>query len=123
MLTNEAVDGGSLCSATFAAGIGVSGLHGVIVVGGRVRSFAVTLAGYLVWYGAQLAVLGIKGYIPLTRPPINEMALARVPEWVSLAVVRPAALIVGRRDPKSGEQGRGKAAPAGASRFASAVRS
>jgi D-xylose transport system permease protein len=72
---------------TFLVGIGVSGLQGVIVVLGRVRSFAVTLAGFLVWYGAQLAVLGPSGYIPLRRPPINQLSLARVPESISLAVV------------------------------------
>ena len=78
----------------FAAGIGIAGLQGAIVVVGRVRSFAVTLAGYLIWYGAQLAVLGVKGYIALTRPPINEMALARVPEWLSLAIVAAGGVIV-----------------------------
>lgn len=71
----------------FLVGVGVSGLQGIIVVVGRVRSFAVTLAGFLVWYGAQLAVLGASGYIALRRPPINELSLARVPEPVSLAVV------------------------------------
>jgi D-xylose transport system permease protein len=71
----------------FLVGIGVSGLQGIIVVVGRVRSFAVTLAGFLVWYGAQLAVLGPSGYIALRRAPINQLSLARVPESVSLAVV------------------------------------
>lgn len=80
--------------AAFAGGIGIAGLQGAIVVVGRVRSFAVTLAGYLIWYGAQLGVLGVKGYIPLTRPPINGMALARVPEWLSLGVVAAAGVIL-----------------------------
>jgi D-xylose transport system permease protein len=71
----------------FAAGVGISGVQGVIVVGGRVRSFAVTLAGYLIWYGAQLAVLGMSGYIPLRREPINLLALARLPEWLSIGAV------------------------------------
>ena len=69
-------------------GIGISGMQGVIVVAGRVRSFAVTLAGYLVWYGAQLAVLGVSGYIPLRRAPINQLSLVRIPEPVSLAADR-----------------------------------
>jgi D-xylose transport system permease protein len=72
---------------TFLIGIAISGLQGVIVVAGRVRSFAVTLAGFLVWYGAQLMVLGPSGYIALRRPPLNELSLARVPEWISLGVV------------------------------------
>jgi D-xylose transport system permease protein len=72
---------------TFLIGIAISGLQGVIVVAGRVRSFAVTLAGFLVWYGAQLMVLGPSGYIALRRPPLNQLSLARVPEWISLSVV------------------------------------
>jgi D-xylose transport system permease protein len=79
---------------TFLVGIGVSGLQGLIVVLGRVRSFAVTLAGFLLWYGAQLALLGPSGYIALRRPPINELSLARVPEAISLAVVGIGGAIV-----------------------------
>lgn len=79
---------------TFLVGIGVSGLQGLIVVLGRVRSFAVTLAGFLLWYGAQLALLGPSGYIALRRPPINELSLARVPEAISLAVVGVGGAIV-----------------------------
>jgi D-xylose transport system permease protein len=78
----------------FAVGIGVSGLQGIIVVVGRVRSFAVTLAGYLVWYGTQLAVLGVSGYIPLRRAPINELSLARIPEPVSLGLVGLGGILV-----------------------------
>jgi D-xylose transport system permease protein len=78
----------------FFLGIGISGLQGVIVVAGRVRSFAVTLAGYLVWYGAQLLVLGASGYIPLRREPMNELSLARIPNSVSLAVVGLGSAIV-----------------------------
>lgn len=81
---------------TFAAGIFISGLQGVIVVFGKVRSFAVTLAGYLIWYGVQLAVLGATGYIPLRRAPFNELSLTQVPQWLSLgavAVIGTAAIL------------------------------
>jgi D-xylose transport system permease protein len=93
LLANEGLAWPLALLLAFAVGIGIAGLQGAIVVIGGVRSFAVTLAGYLIWYGAQLATLGIKGYIPLTRPPINEMALARVPEWLSMAVVAAGAAI------------------------------
>jgi len=79
---------------TFAAGIGITALQGIIVVGARVRSFAVTLAGYLVWYGGQLAVLGSSGYIPLRRAPVNELSVVRLPEFVSLALVALGGLVV-----------------------------
>jgi D-xylose transport system permease protein len=93
-LANEGLPWPLALLLAFTAGVGIASLQGAIVVVGRVRSFAVTLAGYLIWYGAQLATLGIKGYIPLTRPPINEMALARVPEWLSLAVAAAGAVTV-----------------------------
>ena len=94
LLANEGLPWPLALLLAFAVGVGIASLQGAIVVVGRVRSFAVTLAGYLIWYGAQLATLGIKGYIPLTRPPINEMALARVPEWLSLAVAAAGAVTV-----------------------------
>jgi D-xylose transport system permease protein len=87
LLSIEAIPWPIAIALAFLVGIGVSGLQGVIVVLGRVRSFAVTLAGFLVWYGAQLAVLGPSGYIALRRPPLNQLSLARVPEPISLAIV------------------------------------
>jgi D-xylose transport system permease protein len=94
LLINDGMSWPVAVLLTFATGIGISGLQGVIVVVGRVRSFAVTLAGYLIWYGAQLAVLGVSGYIPLRRAPINELALARVPEWISIGVVGIGGLLL-----------------------------
>ena len=78
----------------FAIGIGVSGLQGLIVVFGRVRSFAVTLAGYLIWYGAQLMVLGPSQYVPLRREPLNVLSLVRVPQEISLAAVAIIGLAI-----------------------------
>jgi D-xylose transport system permease protein len=94
LLASESIPWPVAVGLTFLVGIGVSGLQGIIVVGGRVRSFAVTLAGYLVWYGAQLAVLGASGYIALRREPINQLSLARIPGPVSLAVVGLGGTIV-----------------------------
>jgi ABC-type xylose transport system permease subunit len=87
LLAHDGVPWPAAVLLAFLVGVGISGLQGLIVVVGRVRSFAVTLAGYLVWYGSQLAMLGITGYIPLQRAPINELSLARIPEPVSLAIV------------------------------------
>lgn len=94
LLINDGMPWALAVLISFAVGIGISGLQGVIVVVGRVRSFAVTLAGYLIWYGAQLAVLGASGYIPLRRAPLNELSLARIPEWISLGLVGVGGLIV-----------------------------
>lgn len=78
----------------FLVGIAISGIQGIIVVAGRVRSFAVTLAGFLVWYGAQLAVLGVNGYIGLRKPPLNELTLVRLPLWLSMTIVVVAGAVV-----------------------------
>jgi D-xylose transport system permease protein len=94
LLANDGVPWPAAVLLAFLVGVGISGLQGLIVVVGRVRSFAVTLAGYLVWYGAQLAMLGITGYIPLQRAPINELSLARIPEPVSLAIVGIGGAVV-----------------------------
>jgi D-xylose transport system permease protein len=87
LLTNAGIPWPVALLLVFGVGIAISGVQGVIVVGGRVRSFAVTLAGYLIWYGAQLAVLGVSGYIPLRREPINLLSLVRLPEWLSVGAV------------------------------------
>jgi D-xylose transport system permease protein len=87
LLANEGIPWPLALCLAFVVGVGISGLQGIIVVVGRVRSFAVTLAGYLVWYGVQLAMLGISGYIALRRAPINELSLARIPEAISLGLV------------------------------------
>jgi len=94
LLANEGIPWPVALGLAFIVGIGISGLQGIIVVVGRVRSFAVTLAGYLVWYGVQLAMLGISGYIALRRAPINELSLARIPEAISLALVAVIGLAV-----------------------------
>lgn len=94
LLANQGVPWLVAVVLAFLVGTGISGLQGAIVIGGGVRSFAVTLAGYLVWYGAQLAVLGPSGYIPLRRAPINVLSLARVPQAISLAVVGFGGLVV-----------------------------
>ena len=46
-LANDGVPWPAALGFAFVLGIGISGLQGLIVVVGRVRSFAVTLAGYL----------------------------------------------------------------------------
>jgi D-xylose transport system permease protein len=60
-------------------------LQGAIVVFGRVRSFAVTLAGFLVWHGVQVGVLGNASQRPLNRSPLADLSITRVSSgWVLL---------------------------------------
>lgn len=73
--------------ATLAAGIAVSAAQGALVVIGRVRSFAVTIAGFFVWYGVQLWILGTDGQKVVTRLPVANLSSARVPEPTMLTIV------------------------------------
>lgn len=68
-----------------AALIGMA--HGAVVVVAGVRSFVVTLAGFLIWYGVQLMLLRPSGYIPVTSPVIAGIATLRLPFGVSAAAI------------------------------------
>lgn len=58
-------------------------LQGAIIVFGRVRSFAVTLAGFLIWHGVQVGVLGSASQRPLNRSPLADLSITRVSSsWI-----------------------------------------
>jgi ribose/xylose/arabinose/galactoside ABC-type transport system permease subunit len=84
--------------AVLAVGIGICGLQGGIVVLGRVQSFAVTLAGFFIWFGVQVGVLGVDAQKPLRREPIAALASARIPGTVALSLtVALGLLLIGGR--------------------------
>jgi D-xylose transport system permease protein len=62
-------------------------LHGLVVVFANVRSFVVTLAGFLIWYGVQLMILRPAGYIAVDSPFMRSLATARLPSSFSVTVV------------------------------------
>ncbi|WP_170117074.1 ABC transporter permease [Phyllobacterium sophorae] len=68
-----------------AAAIGL--VHGGLVVIAGIRSFVVTLAGFLVCYGLQQRVLQPSGYISAASPMVTDLAIMRIPMWLSLGVV------------------------------------
>jgi D-xylose transport system permease protein len=96
LLLHDAVPWWATIAATLGAGLAATALQGIVVVGGRVRSFAVTLAGFFIWYGIQLWILGANGQIVLRRQPVDQLASATIPQLVSLLVagIGGAALIV-----------------------------
>ncbi|GAB3597044.1 ABC transporter permease subunit [Microbacterium tumbae] len=69
------------------AGVAVGALQGLIVVLGKIRSFVLTLAGYLVFYGVQLALLGPSSRVALPTSPLSNLAFAKLPLWVALTIV------------------------------------
>jgi D-xylose transport system permease protein len=76
------------------AGVLVGAIQGLIVVLGRIRSFVLTLAGFLIFYGAQLAVLGRSAYVGLPDSPISDLSTAALPDLVAIVIVVALAVIV-----------------------------
>ena len=74
LLAHDQVPSTIAVLVTFTAGTAATLLQGLIVVLGHVRSFAVTLAGYFIWYGVQLWILGPRGYEAVRRRPIATLA-------------------------------------------------
>lgn len=75
---------------TLGLGFGIAGMQGIFVLLGRVRSFAVTLAGYFLWYGVQIGILGKKAQESIRRAPIAELSSARIgtsTALISVAIV------------------------------------
>ncbi len=71
-------------------------LQGAIITSLRLPSFVVTLAGYLIWYGVMLMLLGNSGTAPLSSTALNNQVMlhgianANIPVpigWAGLAVV------------------------------------
>jgi len=83
--------------AGLGCGAAIGLFQGSIVTWLAIPSFVVTLAGFLGWQGAQLAVLGDTGTINITDAAITNLAgkfLADSLGWL-LAIAGSAALILG----------------------------
>jgi D-xylose transport system permease protein len=70
LLTNHHWSTAAALAATFALGLGIGLLHGVITVFVGVPSFLVTLGGFLAWAGVQLALIGPAGNLPVNNETI-----------------------------------------------------
>lgn len=66
----------------------ISAIQGAIVIFGRVRSFAVTLAGFLIWHGVQVGVLGSAEQRPLSHSPLANLSITRLTSgWVGVILL------------------------------------
>lgn len=75
-------------------GAGLIGLvQGAIVVFAGVRSFVVTLAGFLICFGLQLRMLSPTGYLPVETPLLRQVAVTRLPTWVVLSIIAVLVLV------------------------------
>ncbi|HZD56746.1 MAG TPA: hypothetical protein VE136_08495 [Anaerolineales bacterium] len=67
--------------AAIAAGAGIGLLQGWWIAKLKVASFIVTLAGFLLWNGALLYILGQTGTINLNDPVIIAISNTNLPVW------------------------------------------
>ena len=70
LLTNDHWSTSAALAATFAVGLGIGLLQGLVTVLVGVPSFIVTLGGFLAWAGVQLAVIGPAGNLQVTNSTI-----------------------------------------------------
>jgi D-xylose transport system permease protein len=90
LLTNDRWSVAAALAATFAVGLGIGMLQGIVTVLVGVPSFLVTLGGFLAWAGVQLAVIGPAGNLQVTNGTIAAVAnsyLAHRTAWVIVAGV------------------------------------
>jgi D-xylose transport system permease protein len=85
-----------------AVGLLIGATQGLLVAKIRIPSFIVTLAGLLIWQGAQFAVLGATGTINLRDPLVRGIANSLLPPWMGwvlgiLAVVVLASITLLQR--------------------------
>jgi D-xylose transport system permease protein len=83
--------------AGLVAGAAIGVFQGTIIAWLVIPSFVVTLAGFLMWQGVQLAVLGSAGTVNVTDPAITNLANSFLAIWLGwvLAIVAIAWLIGG----------------------------
>src|SRR3954454_675906 len=81
--------------AGLLVGAAIGLFQGTIVTWLAIPSFVVTLAGFLGWQGAQLAVLGETGTVTITDTKITNLANSFLADWLgwTVAVVLIAALV------------------------------
>ena len=94
LLTNHHWSVATALAATFALGLGIGLLQGVITVFVGVPSFIVTLGGFLAWAGVQLSLIGPAGNLPVnnnTIAAIGNNYLGHTTAWL-LAAATVAAL-------------------------------
>lgn len=71
LLTNDHWSITTALAATFALGLGIGMLQGLVTVIVGVPSFLVTLGGFLAWAGVQLAVIGPAGNLQVTNGTVT----------------------------------------------------
>jgi D-xylose transport system permease protein len=87
LLVDYGLSVAEVIAAMIVVGGAIGALYAAIVVLGHVRSFVVTLAGYLAWYGVQLWLLGSGGELDITAKGILGFTTITVPTAVLISLV------------------------------------
>lgn len=90
LLTNHHWSVAAALAATFATGLGIGLLQGLVTVYVGVPSFIVTLGGFLAWAGLQLSLIGAAGDLPVndnTITAISNNYLSHASAWILAAVI------------------------------------
>ncbi len=75
-------------------GVIIGAMQGFFVGKIHVPSFIVTLAGLMIWQGAQLFILGDQGTINIRDPFIRSIANALIPPWLGWLIGILAVIVV-----------------------------
>lgn len=97
LLTNDHWSITAALAATFALGLGIGMLQGIVTVFVGVPSFIVTLGGFLAWAGVQLAVIGPAGNLQVdngTIAAIGNNYLGHTTAWIIAAAVVAAVACI-----------------------------
>jgi D-xylose transport system permease protein len=74
----------------------IGAIHGIIITRLRMPAFIVTLAGYLIWFGVMIIILGLAGGVSITSTVLPDQQalygivyayLAPLVSWIGLAVI------------------------------------
>lgn len=97
LLTNHHWSVAAALAATFATGLGIGVLQGLVTVFVGVPSFIVTLGGFLAWAGLQLSLIGSAGDLPVndnTIAAVSNSYLSHRNAWILAACVVVAVAAV-----------------------------
>lgn len=81
LITQHDIPVGFAIAIGILVGVAVGLVQGLWIIGLGVPSFLVTLAGFIIWQGALLYVLGSTGTINLNDPILVGLANQRLPIW------------------------------------------
>jgi len=102
LLTEQHWSAAGALAATFALGLGIGLLQGLVTVFVGVPSFLVTLGGFLAWAGLQLSLIGAAGDLPVNNATVtaigNSYLSHSIVAWAlaALAVIGVTAAEIAR---------------------------